>query len=1566
MPGATSTFTFLATPTAATDPGDVLTNSATASGSSLPGNPGPISPYNPSSTPRTDSSTGTADVTLNSNQLSGTVYLDVNDNGVQDPGEPGLAGVTVTLTGTPNFGSFATITVNTDGSGHYSFSGIPAGSYTITEDRSSLGTRYKGTDRVGTQGTADDPAGTFLPPILAQPATSAIVDIRFLAGASVDGRENDFAELPSGSLAGTVYVDINNTGRYDPATDPPLPGVTVTLTGIDYLGDPVSIQTTTGGDGSYRFTGLAPGTYSLHETQPEGYAQGTDSVGTLGGNALLSVRDTVTTIVVGALNRVQPLPSMRYDGTGYDFGELIRADNQMIKSASTLVPPLGTPFTLGLTVINKGPSLSEGTVVTDPIDPSLVIDPAWLAEPPPGVSFAAGVLRWEIGDLPVNAIRNLAVPVSVVGFPAGPIVNEATVTSTTIELNPADNASHVVLTPSSILSGVYFLDYDANGAFDGYDLPLGGQALTLSGGGGGPFQVQTDPDGFYLFPNVPEGTWTITASPPAGATTFFQSIPGVLIDASGNLTPSGVAVGQEITEIQIPLTPVQVGVGYNFAALPLGQISGAVREASNGTTPGVLPIPGGTITLTGTTFDGSPVSTSQTTGPDGAYAFTGLVPGTYQLAEAQPTGYLQGLIEVGSQGGVASPPADSILQILIGPPSLFTQVPPNKPDFDPSIPEGTYSSAENNFSEYRLIDLEILKAVDEAHPEVGDAVTYTVTVRNIGPGVATGVRAVDLFPSGMTLVSANPDLGSYDPDTGTWTIGELKGTVDFPGETAPDSATLILVAIVPPPVLPLTAPYVLTNRAIVSGNEREITYVNNEADASINPLLCDLVVLKSVDNPTPSRGDEVTFTIDLSNVGPDGTDGVRLDDILPDGLIYVPGSAQPSIGSFDPLKGLWTVGILPAGETATLVFQAVVDTYDPVVNLADAYGSTVTETDLTNNQSSVELAPLQPALEIRKAVIQNPTPHAGQDVVYDITLLNNGLGSATGVTVEESMPNSLSFVSYAILDSAGNPVEPPSGGRFDPSTGVWEVGTVRTGDGFILRMICRMEVSPQETVINTASIKDPNSTSVITEAEGAIAPLGIISGRLFWDANLDGKDSPDDPGLAGVSVLLTGLDPSGRPISASATTDGRGNYAFRDLTPGSWTVSVLAAPGGYLREVVLPGPLGGTATADAVTGIPMSGSLIAIRNDFGFIRASELSGYVVWDLDHDLVRGSADFGLANVTMTLRDRLPRPLRSPSPSDQCGGLLRLRQASRRGRTGSSKARRPRWSTTARYPGRPAAGRAPCGARPGRPGRTVPNQVPRSIYDIALAPGIDGREYDIPDSEADLRPPGIGDRPRRPGPSSGRGPQPRPPAVRPDAPEPRPGPGRRPGARRARSRPQALDSEADRPHGRDQANRRRPQPAHRAADLPGDRELQGKRRSSSNQMIDLPRRTRPGFRPHRQGPRAARGDHQACCFVLANARSTESGGKATPQRPSDPHGRSDGCRIFKESSPDGLQCDVLCKGAIPEVEEHSRVGRGLSLLLERFLRKNVDQLMYFRRVDLAQTIDVLGRVGDPVEVF
>lgn len=152
----------------------------------------------------------------------------------------------------------------------------------------------------------------------------------FGATAGGNGGFEEWAVLPKtdvsalGSLAGRAYHDVNLSGGFD-AGDAGLAGVFVTLTGIDDVGRAVSLTTVTDAAGNYRFANLRPGTYTLTETQPAGFADGADTLGSLGGNL---GNDTFSNIVLRA----------NQNGVGYDFGEVTSAGDGDINIEDPDVP----------------------------------------------------------------------------------------------------------------------------------------------------------------------------------------------------------------------------------------------------------------------------------------------------------------------------------------------------------------------------------------------------------------------------------------------------------------------------------------------------------------------------------------------------------------------------------------------------------------------------------------------------------------------------------------------------------------------------------------------------------------------------------------------------------------------------------------------------------------------------------------------------------------------------------------------------------------------------------------------------------------------------------------------------------------------------------------------------------------------------------------------------------------------------------------------------------------------------------------------------------------------------
>ncbi len=421
--------------------------------------------------------------------LSGLVFEDRNNNGTQDAGEPGIGGVAVAL------GGAATQSTTTDASGAYSFVGLYAGTYTITETQASG--YADGQETVGTLG-----------------GTAATNDLMVGITLPIGGNGTDyrFAERPNGNLAGKVYADLNNNGVQD-VGEAGVSGVTLTLTGA------ASRTTTTGVDGSYAFDYLIAGTYAIAETQPASYFDGLETAGTLGGSTV--VNDTVSGIVL-------PLNGT---GTGYLFGDLPPGglSGKVFDDINNNgAQDAGEAGIAGVSIALSGPTNQNATTATDGSF-SFTNLPAGtyaLTESQPtgwtDGSDTAGTLG---GSIAVNdTISGIVVPVAASGM----------------NYRFAERGT-------GSLSGVVYEDKNNNGVKDTGEGGLSGVALTLSG----PTtrSATTDASGNYTFSNLPGGTFAIAETQPAGyldgletagtlggSTTVNDAISGIVLPVGGSGT----------------------------------------------------------------------------------------------------------------------------------------------------------------------------------------------------------------------------------------------------------------------------------------------------------------------------------------------------------------------------------------------------------------------------------------------------------------------------------------------------------------------------------------------------------------------------------------------------------------------------------------------------------------------------------------------------------------------------------------------------------------------------------------------------------------------------------------------------------------------------------------------------------------------------------------------------------------------------------------------------------------------------------------------------------------------
>jgi hypothetical protein len=181
---------------------------------------------------------------------------------------------------------------------------------------------------------------------------TGVPDVDFQLDQIVAANQNNtgfnFGNFPiPASLSGGKFVDGNQNGMHDPG-EPPVAGVIITLTGTNDLGQPVNLQTQTAADGSYSFTGLRPGTYTLTETPPINFIVGAPHLGSLGGTI-------VTNVVMGNI-----VVTGGANGINYDFLE-VGLTPPFVSKRSLIVPAIPDPL---VAVYNTTPVTTASTTTT--------------------------------------------------------------------------------------------------------------------------------------------------------------------------------------------------------------------------------------------------------------------------------------------------------------------------------------------------------------------------------------------------------------------------------------------------------------------------------------------------------------------------------------------------------------------------------------------------------------------------------------------------------------------------------------------------------------------------------------------------------------------------------------------------------------------------------------------------------------------------------------------------------------------------------------------------------------------------------------------------------------------------------------------------------------------------------------------------------------------------------------------------------------------------------------------------------------------------------------------------
>ena len=313
----------------------------------------------------------------------------------------------------------------------------------------------------------------------------------------------------------------------------------------------------------------------------------------------------------------------------------------------------------------------------------------------------------------------------------------------------------------------------------------------------------------------------------------------------------------------------------------------------------------------------------------------------------------------------------------------------------------------------------------------------------------------------------------------------------------------------------------------------------------MTPQAADLSLTQTIDNNSPNVGDDIKLTVTLSNAGPDTATSVVVAELLPEGLRFV--SATASAGSYDSAQGRWNVGPVPVGDPVTLEVVAKVESPNTQTVTAEVVEVDQADPDSTPNnqkpneddQASVSYTPQVVDLKIAKVDLPDPV-YSGRELTYTITVSNAGPSAATEVVVTDTLPARVTFVSATASQGT---VSSTAG------TVVAQLNTLSLNASATITIIVQVESRYEGPLINQAAIQGrqyDSNTANNTDTTNTIArlPPAKISGTVFLDLSTNGVQNTNDPPIAGVLLVLTGVDRFQQPVTQKFWTGPDGKYEF--------------------------------------------------------------------------------------------------------------------------------------------------------------------------------------------------------------------------------------------------------------------------------------------------------------------------------------------------------------------------------------------------------------------------------------
>ncbi|MEO0491864.1 MAG: SdrD B-like domain-containing protein [Actinomycetota bacterium] len=838
--------------------------------------------------------------------LGNRIWFDVDNDGEQDPGEPGIAGVDVTVSWTDP-GTLLTVerTTTTNADGEYAFDDLPQDiDLTVTVDAADLPAGLTQTFEL-----VDDPDITDTQASNAQGgAVDGIVTEIQLTGTNPSYLDVDFGYTGTGSLGDYVWYDQNRDGVQD-AAEQAIPSIDITVEyagpdgvygddpgtiGVDESADDVAYSDTTDADGLYLVENLPAGSYRVivdTADLPDFIDQATWDAD-FGVSDDAADLDDETTHVLAAGEDQRGLdfgyagPGRLGDTVWLDLDEDgVLDDGEVglggIEVTATFTGPTGDPVVLTTTTATDGTYLFGGL--------------------PLGVAITVTV---DDTDLPTSTTQTHDLDDPADGSSTAATAHEATVTLTVLAPERLDVDFGYV--GDHALGDTIWLDMDGSGEAT----PQAGDVLlpsvevtatwTNPGGTDLVLTATTAADGTYRFDGLPDGDYTVAVNPatlPGGVTPVVDPDGG-----ADNGSATTIAGADDLDQ--------------DFSYTGTGSIGDLVwndldDDGVQDTDEDGIPDVDVTIVWTDP-ITGATTTIETTTDADGGYLVENLPAGDYTVS-IDPETLPDGMAPTYDLDGGDDRTSDLVLD-------------PGEDQLDV------------DFGERLELDLSIEKT-SSGEWSIGSEEQWTLTVRNLGPATTDGRAVVtDELPDGVSYVRAE--------STG-FACAEANSRIScvaIGAMAAGDSAIIVITVLVEAAAADTGS---IVNTAVVE-HDGEIPDVEPENDTDDDEVAVPLSILgiqKTLVDDSLVTGQAATWRITVTNYGPSpSNDTIRVVDELPTTLAYVSSTSDDFTCSAEGQVVTCTSDtVVAVDESITLDLTTTVTAAAgvTVTNSAGVFGGTV-------------------------------------------------------------------------------------------------------------------------------------------------------------------------------------------------------------------------------------------------------------------------------------------------------------------------------------------------------------------------------------------------------------------------------------------------------------------------------------------------------------------------------------------------------------------------------------------------------------------------------------------------